>query len=157
MKSETIFSRIINSLAEKFISEPFQPHLTLAGVPDWDEERMVEEVKNIAGSTSQLELPLEKVRCKHSPYQKITVEVERAEALSSLHQRTNNHFEGSYSKTDYPHISLLYSHLECEGLQQIISEINEYIPQKVLLNRIALVRCKGTPDDWRTLYIGKMG
>lgn len=151
-----MLSRIIKNLAETYHSESFQPHLTLAGVPDWTEEQMVHGIKRLAATVSPLELSLEKIHCKRSPYQKITIEVERSGALNTLHQKIDKLFGGNYSKTKYPHISLLYSRLECNDLQQVASEIKYRLPPKSILDRIALIRCKGTPEEWRTLYIGKM-
>lgn len=152
-----MLSGIIKNLAETYHSESFQPHLTLAGVPDWAEEQMVQGIKRLAAAVSPLELSLEKIHCKRSPYQKITVEVEKSEALNALHQKIDKIFGGNYSKTKYPHISLLYSRLKCKDLQQVASEIRHRLPPKSVLDRIALIRCKGTPEDWRTLYIGEMG
>nr|WP_255695588.1 2'-5' RNA ligase family protein [Rhodohalobacter sp. 614A] len=156
-QAEMELGKSIQDLAEKYQSEPFQPHLTLAGIPHWTEEQMVKEIQKISGSTLPIELFLEKVQCKRFPYQKITIEVERTEELHALHQETDRLFGGDYSKTEYPHISLLYSTLECGGLQKTVSQLNEQIPPKVLLDRIALIRCKGTPEAWRTLYMRKLG
>lgn len=155
-KSAKVFSRIINRLAEKYRSETFQPHLTLAGVPDWPEQRMIQAVEQIRCSTYPFELLTSKVRCKSFPYQKITLEVEKTEALESFHQEIDKIFEGDYSKKAYPHISLLYSPLSCKNLQNEWKEIEQGCPNDVLGNKIALVHCKGTPKDWRTLYIGKL-
>lgn len=143
-------------MAEKHHTQPFQPHITLAGVPDWPEDEMIETVKEISKSTPPFQLAVKEVHCKSSPYQKITLEIEKSVDLNSLHQKTDTLFGGDFSKKEYPHISLLYSTMTCKHLQQDLAIIKKDLPQRIYLNRIALIRCKGTPEDWRTLYRSRL-
>lgn len=152
-EAKVTFSQIIRQLAEKYHSISFQPHITLAGVPDWPEYEMIQAIQKIAVGTSPFELVAKKVHCKSSPYQKITLEVEKSGDLNALHKKTDTLFSGDFSKKEYPHISLLYSSLRCKDLQQQMADIEIDLPHKICLNRIALVHCKGTAEDWRTLYM----
>lgn len=147
---------MINELAEKYQSVAFQPHITLAGMPEWVEERIKNEVDRISDSISSFELPLKTVRCKNSPYQKLTIEVAESDKLNQIHQMIDAVFEGEYSKREYPHISFLYSTISCKNLQQERRKMDNYKPRKVVGNRIALVHCKGTPEKWRVLYRCKL-
>ena len=149
-------SRIINRLAEKYQSVSFQPHITLSALPDWPKERIFETIGRIADTTSTPLLNTKKVQCKKAPYQKITLEIERSKELNVIFNKIDEHLGGDYSKREYPHISFFYSRLPCKELKHDVKELEKTIPGKVTGKRIALVHCKGTPEEWRMLYERKL-
>lgn len=155
-ESEKKCVRIIQYLADKYQSVPFQPHITAAGVPDWSEEKVKQAVERIAGSTSQFKIRAKKVHCKSPPYQKLTLEVEKTAELHELHQRTDRGFKGDYSKKEYPHLSFLYSTIPCAELRYELKKVGNESLREINVKELALVRCKGTPEEWRTLYVWKL-
>ncbi len=142
-------SSIIKGLADRYQSVSFPPHITLAGVPDWPEDRLEKEMATIAKSTEQFRLPTKIVRCGTSPYQKITLEIEKTPGLNALHQQVDEAFKGRFSKREYPHLSFLYSRLPCDELEQELNEIERLKPSRIWAEQVALVDCNGTPEDWR--------
>ncbi|MDX1641452.1 MAG: 2'-5' RNA ligase family protein [Balneolaceae bacterium] len=155
-KPESKYRRIIQGLAEKYQSEAFRPHITLAGVPDWTEERIIKSIEKIAEDSPPLQLSTGNIYCKQSPYQKITLGVLKSQKLDALHQRIDGAFRGNFSKKLYPHLSLLYSRMSCSDLHQEIQGLEKKVDGQILFNRIAFIQCKGTPEDWRTLYLERL-
>lgn len=122
-------------------------------MPDWPAEKVIEAMERVADESAPFELTTQTIHCKSSPYQKITLGIEKSPVLLHIHQRVNHAFEGKYSKKNYPHISFLYSTLPCKKLRKDLKEIAKISPEYVFADRIALVHCKGTPEEWRTLYM----
>lgn len=111
-------------------------------------------IDEIIEEVTPFELITQKVLCKPTPYQKITFGIRESPVLNYLHQKTDALFEGDYSKKDYPHISFLYSKIPCKNIDpEELDEIKRGTPKQVAFNRIALVHCKGTPEEWRMLYM----
>lgn len=110
-------------------------------------------MKRIADEVCPFELTTQTIKCKSAPYQKITLGIEKSLTLHHVHQRVNNVFEGDHSKKNYPHISFLYSTLPCKKFREDVKEISKIRPKHIFADRIALVHCKGTPEEWRTLYM----
>jgi hypothetical protein len=148
---------IIKRLAQTYQSVVFTPHITLSGTPDWAEEEIKTTIDEIVLDITPLELQTGSVRCSSNPYQKLTQGIRTTDQLGSLHQKVDTIFDGDYAKKTYPHISYLYSRLDCSNVSKSIESIEKEAPQNVLANQLALVRCKGTPEQWRMLNRWKLG
>lgn len=143
---------IIQRLARTYQSVSFTPHITLAGTPEWTEKKIKTAIDDIAKESSPLELKTSSVRCSSNPYQKLTHGIRGSEQLSTLHQKTNTVFDGEFARKVYPHISYLYSRLDCSVVSNEIELIKKDAPEKIAANQLVLVQCKGTPEDWRMLF-----
>lgn len=115
------------------------------------------KIEEIVPDITSLELQTDSVRCSSNAYQKLTHSIQTTDRLASLHQKMNTIFDGDYAKKTYPHISYLYSRLDCSNVSKSIESIEKEAPQNVLANQLALVRCKGTPEQWRMLNRWKLG
>lgn len=143
---------IIQKLAEIYQSVSFTPHITLAGTPGWSPKKIKEAIDDIAAETSPLPFKTTSVRCSSKPYQKLTLGIEVSRELENLHKKTDQQFKGDFAKTDYPHISFLYSRIECWKTDQEIEKVEMDAPDRVTARQLALVQCKGTPESWKTLF-----
>lgn len=143
---------IIQRLATTYQSVSFTPHITLSETPDWTDKKIRLAIDEIAKESPPLELETMSVRCASNPYQKLTHGIQGSDQLNTLHQKTDTCFEGDYAKKTYPHISYLYSRLDCSEVTHEIDSIQKDAPQEIVANRLALVDCKGTPGDWRVLF-----
>lgn len=143
-------------MAETYQSVSFTPHITLSGTPNWERNRIEKAIEEIADETQPLKLKTTSLRCSSNPYQKMTHGIQKTPRLSSLHQKTDAAFKGDYTKKAYPHISYLYSRLECSAISHEIKQAEKEAPQEILANRLALIRCKGTPEAWKTLTIWEL-
>lgn len=110
-------------------------------------------MEKLASETSPFEVFAKDVQCKENSYQKITLEIEKTADLTSLHQKLDNVLSGEYAKKEYPHISFLYSTLPCKKVTDAVLQAERKQPRRIIVEKMALVHCKGTPKDWRTLYI----
>lgn len=146
------FSNVIEKLADQFHSVGFEPHITLASVPDWPKQKMTEKAGQIARMARPFSLKTSKVHCKSNPYQKLTLEIKKSDELERFHKLIDTVLEGDYSKKAYPHLSLLYSKLNCDKIHNHLTDIDLTYPAVISCNRLALLRCKGTPQNWEMLY-----
>lgn len=144
---------IIKRLAETYKSVSFTPHITLAETPDWPLNAIIEATGYIAAETSPLFLETTAVRCSSNPYQKLTLGIQVSEELAILHKKADKQFKGDFAKTDYPHISFLYSRMECGKVDQEIENVKVDAPERIIANQLALVQCKGTPESWKTIFV----
>jgi len=150
-ESHKRISTIIDRLAEKFHSVSFLPHITLSSTPDWDLDKINSEIENIVNKFSVLNLQGTTLQCSSHPYQKLTFGIKLSEELLSFHKTMDVCFGGDYSKKRYPHISFLYSRVDCEIVEKEIANIKLDLPKKVIAEKMALVHCCGTPENWKLL------
>jgi hypothetical protein len=143
---------IIHRLARTYQSVEFRPHITLSGTPGWTKKNIRSAIDEILLGVASLELKTGSIRCSSNPYQKLTQSIQTTNQLGALHQKMDTIFDGDYAKKTYPHISYLYSMLNCSKVSQSIKSIEKEAPKRVLANELALVRCKGTPEQWRMLF-----
>lgn len=147
---------IIQKLAKVYQSVEFTPHITLSGLSDWSLKKINNTIADIAGGISPLTLETTSVRCSSNPYQKLTQGIQTTVQLHNLHLKTDTSFEGDFANKVYPHISYLYSRLECSDVLQEIEQVEKEAPRKVLVNKLALVQCEGTPEEWSILSIWEL-
>lgn len=147
---------IIKRLAKIYQSVEFTPHITLSGTPDWTDEKIKTTIDEIVSDITPLELQTGSIRCSSNPYQKLTHGIQTTDQLTSLHQKMNTIFDGDYANKAYPHISYLYSRLDCSNVLESIKSTEKEAPENILAVQLALVRCKGTPDQWRMLNTWKL-
>lgn len=150
-KSTRKCQSIIQKLAKTFQSVSFTPHITLSGTPDWAEDHIQSVTEKAIEGCLPLQLSTKSVHCSSNPYQKLTHAIQKTDPLRALHQKMDTCFDGDFAKKAYPHISYLYSKLSCERITSEIESFQKDTPKKVIANQLALVRCKGTPDMWRTV------
>lgn len=147
---------IIDRLATTYQSVSFTPHITLSETPDWTDKKIRLAIDKIANESQPLELKTTSVRCSSNPYQKLTHGIQTTDQLDTIHQKTDTYFEGDFAKKAYPHISYLYSRLNCSEVAHEIVSIQKDASQKIIANQFVLVDCKGTPADWRVLFRWKL-
>lgn len=69
----------------------------------------------------------------------------------ALCNAADHFFGGSYSKREDPHISLLYSDLDCDFIKSKAELTDTKIPQKAEIQEIAVVELNGDPNEWNIL------
>jgi len=151
-ESHKRISTIIDRLAEEFQSVSFLPHITLSSTPDWELDKINSEIENVVNKFSVLNLHGTTIRCSSHPYQKLTFGIKISEELLSFHKTMDACFGGDYSKKSYPHISFLYSRINCEIVEKEIAKMKLNPPKKVIAEKMALVQCRGTPENWKILF-----
>jgi 2'-5' RNA ligase len=155
-KSTAQCQSVIQRLARFYQSVLFTPHITLAGTPDWSVENINKVISGFISGISSFKLNTTSVRCSSNPYQKLTHSIQSTPELQEFHKKIDETFNGDFAKKEYPHISYLYSRLDCSKISHEIGKIEEVAPRQVFINRLVLVQCKGTPEDWRMLTTWKL-
>ena len=69
----------------------------------------------------------------------------------SICKEVDRYLGAQHSKQNDPHISLLYSHLDCNQLTDKVLAVRKKIPEIVEICGIAMVELQGGPENWKIL------
>lgn len=154
-ESENEFQQIINRCSVTYPSETFLPHITISRVPDLSVDDLKDRVQKISKHLSPFLMDHEKIDCRIEPYQKICIQFTPNKSFKKLTEIIDQVFNGSYSKETDPHLSLMYSHVPCTKLNDLVDELkqHDFIKKPVKCQRLGLVHFSGTPSTWKLLYI----
>jgi len=65
--------------------------------------------------------------------------------------KVDQYLGGNHSKYRDPHLSLLYSHLDCDKVINNETTFRDTIPEIVEICGIAVVELRGQPGDWKIM------
>jgi hypothetical protein len=71
--------------------------------------------------------------------------------FNSICKEVDRYTGAQHSKQNDPHISLLYSHLDCNQLTDKVLAVRKKIPEIVEICALAMVELQGGPGDWKIL------
>lgn len=155
--SSDYFSKIISVLSEKYQAKPFVPHITIGRVPDIPLSVVRHRVDTIGQKTEPFDAKVKKVWCREKSSEKISVEIYDSPHLQNILSLIDKEFEGSYGKSEYPHLSLLYGDFMCSELQVETESLNHMILNRFKITSIALVALDGEPDEWKVNHRVELG
>ena len=104
--------RLIESLARRFDTDAFDPHVTLLGSFVGEDDALAERAQALAARLQRWEIVLGAViSCPSSPnrYQRLFAEVEPTEPLTQAHAAARALFGATAADTYAPHVSLAYA------------------------------------------------
>lgn len=141
---------IIVKLAKKFKSPIFEPHMTLLGDIEIDEESMIEKAKTLASKTQPFSLELGEISFSTTYFQSVFVRVKSTAKLMEANLIAKGIF-GKENNVFMPHMSLLYGDQEMELREIISQEIKLPINIKFKVEKIVVVPSTKNPKDWKHL------
>lgn len=148
---EPFFYNTISYCSAVFNAPIFTPHITLGRIPDDKTDESHGIVKEIADHFHSFTFSIIDLECRTEPYQKLVLTLNPEKTFQSICKEVDRYFGGNYSKQNDPHISLLYSHLECNQLKDKEMAIGKNIPEIAEICGIALVELRGRPEEWKIL------
>jgi 2'-5' RNA ligase len=151
--ADQALSNIISSLAVKFSTPRFKPHITLASLPDLPVSDLKASAISISGRLSSFELSVGKPVCGDPPYQRFCSELHPSDNLLNAANITDEILEGSYAKRHFYHISLLYGNTQCEDLHKEFNRMSAQLPLNLYVQSLALFDTSGKPDEWRSICL----
>lgn len=151
--SDQALSKIISSLADKFGTPRFKPHITLASLPDMPFSDLKASAKSISARLSSFKLTVGKPVCGDPPYQRFCSELHPSGKLLKTSIITDEVLEGSYAKRHFFHISLLYGKTQCEDLYKEFNRMSAQLPLNLYVQSLALFDTSGKPDEWRSVCL----
>jgi hypothetical protein len=148
---ESFFSDAIQKFSVAYNAPVFIPHITAGRIPDDKCSRVSPILAEIAEQTTPFSLQTIDLECRKHPYQKLVITLSPHKIFHSLCTKIDNVLGGHFSKPDDPHISLLYSHLDCNQIHDSGEKTAGKIPRVVKINEIAAVELRGRPETWKVL------
>lgn len=153
-RSSALLHGQILSLSGIFQSEPFLPHITLSRVAGELPLAVArDKLQQLAAGTRAFPISMKSIQCRENPYQKIVLEAEGCPPISDLAERAGQLLDQVLSPPEFPHLSLLYSHVSCARIEQELSRLNLEICKKLYIQYIALVRLESIPSEWKPVVL----
>lgn len=141
---------LIQELARKYETPTFDPHVTLLGGIEGEEQDIVEKTKSLASSLSPHPIWFDEVGTRRTFFQALFIEAAAvASRLVRPHLRAKEMF-GTIQERYFPHLSLAYADLQPDQLFALM----ELLPLRKLQGlyfvpeSIELWRTEGEVKDW---------
>lgn len=134
----------------------FPPHLTIHGVVDSTDTKVIETTQGAVKNIQPFELELGDVEFSNTYFQSIFVRVKTSAKLLSAHMAISQGFGITEPKTYMPHISLVYGDFPMSKREKIAAEIT-LRNRKFTASKITIVRADtADPADWDTVGTVKL-
>jgi 2'-5' RNA ligase len=139
-----------NELQGYFASPDFEPHLTLLRPSEQKNEgRVTDILETFSSVRKNLTLKITGADGKDSPYQCFYLNVLLSGSLNLFRQELAKSLNSETGSSFNPHISLLYGFMSDSERERLKSHFA--LKEKITLtgDALALVKCNGTPEDWK--------
>lgn len=144
-------SRIINTLAVRYKSPEFLPHITLCSLPENTSTDPVQLARNLADRRESFKIDTGNVVCRSDYYRKLVIELLPNPSFYEFCNLADHLATKPISKTQDPHLSLLYSNVSCTNLSNEIPDLRDQIPAYIPIHGISVVQLNGGPDSWNII------
>jgi 2'-5' RNA ligase len=147
----SIFDKAIRNLSATFSAPIFTPHITLGRIPAGREAESELIIQELADTFQPFSFVVKSLECRENPYQKLVITLEHGNIFQSMCDNVDRYFNGAYSKPKDPHISLLYSRVNCGRMADKMKELEQNLPKRIAMSGLAGVELNGRPDSWNML------
>ena len=140
---------VIADLSARHHGPAFDPHLTLLGRLEGEEEVLVDCTRQFARALHSFEVRLKAPGYEPHYFRCLFLPVEPSPSLLEAHQQATQIFAPQSTRTFDPHVSLLYGLYAERVKQEIITALPPDLPEILLISRLQLIRADSTnPQDW---------
>jgi 2'-5' RNA ligase len=137
----------ISKLSAAFGGSTFSPHVTILGRIIENESKLVERVGVLASVIRAMSVRVLGVQSEKSWNRTLYLDFELIDALRQAHTEAARLFDRQPSPDFHPHLSLAYGTFSVEQ-QQAMQRVIVAAPTVIHLNRLALFRNFGQPNEW---------
>lgn len=143
-------SEIITDLSKKYDAPDFEPHMTLLGDIDLDEETVLEKTEQLVSELKKFPLTLREISFSTTYFQSVFVRVKSTSVLMNANLKAKEIFE--YDNSVFmPHISLIYGEHDMVLREKIAAEIKLSENLSFTAEKLVIVPSTLNPDDWRPI------
>ena len=143
---------IISDLSARYRSPQFDPHLTLLGRLEGEEEVLVDRTRQFARVLNPFEVRLKEPGYEAQYFRCLYLPAESSPSLLEAHQRATRIFDAQPTSAFDPHVSLLYGVFAESVKQEIIKGLPPDLPGSFPVSRLQLIRARSTnPQDWQAV------
>ncbi len=151
----TVYDRlagVIFDLSARYQGPQFDPHLTLLGRLEGEQEPLFDRTKQLARALHPFEVRLKDPGHESSYFRCLFLPVEPSPTLLSAHQQAKQIFNRQATSVFDPHVSLLYGLFSESLKQEIINSLPSDLPSTFPVTRLQLIRADSTnPQDWQVV------
>ena len=151
----TVYDRlagVIADLSARYGGPAFDPHLTLLGRLEGEQESLVALTKQLARALHPFELRLKEPGYEPHYFRCLFLPAEPSPSLLDVHRRAKQIFAPQSTRAFDPHVSLLYGLYPERVKQEIITALPPDLPETLLVSRLQLIRADSTnPQDWQVV------
>ena len=145
------FIKIISTLAHRYGTIPFPPHITLLSSIPFNLKNIKQVCKKIAEQHRAFEITLTEIDYSQDYYRNLYILAHVDEMLSELRQQSEKLFNIEANENYMPHISLIYAELNRTQQQTLQKELANCYPKKIICNRIDVYDTTGTESQWHLI------
>ena len=159
---ETSLSQLIDRLSEEYGGPRFDPHLTLLGNLEGDEETLIARTSQLVARLKQFTLRTKSIECREDFYKSLFITIEASSALESARHSAEHLFNhvlfNHVVETVYmPHLSLIYGRQSEQKKESLAKGLIEEILFEFVVDRIRLVAAFGPVDKWKSVTELELG
>ena len=141
---------VIADLSARHHGPAFDPHLTLLGRLEGEEEVLVDRAHQLARALHPFDVRLGEPRYEAQYFRCLFLPVEPSPPILEAHQRATQIFDAQPTSAFDPHVSLLYGVFPESLKREIITALPTDLPSAFLASRLHLIRAGSTnPQDWQ--------
>lgn len=140
---------VIAELSARYQGPKFDPHLTLLGRLEGEQESLVALTKQLASALDPFEVRLQSPSYEPHYFRCLFLPVEPSPSILDVHRRAKQIFAPQSTSAFDPHVSLLYGVFPESVKQEIIKGLPPDLPGSFPVSRLQLIRADSTnPQDW---------
>lgn len=154
------YREVIAQLSKRHTAPVFPPHITLIGGRTEDEQTLQAICEGLADVTKPFAVRFSEVRTHEAWHQALALLVQEPEMCTKLHAAVCDVLGRSADPQFQPHLSLLYKPGLPPDVQQALildMQEREALRRTITLDRIALWRTSGAPDQWSCVRWFRLG
>ncbi len=144
-------SQLIDRLSREYGGPRFDPHLTLLGKLEGDEETLITRTSQLGTKLKQFTLRTKSIECREDFYKSLFITLEASSALEFARHSAENLFNHAAETVFMPHLSLIYGRQSEQKKENLSKALREEILFEFVVERIRLVAAFGAVDQWKTI------
>ena len=151
----SVYDRLASVLADlsaRYRGPRFDPHLTLLGRLEGEQESLVALAKQLAHALQPFEVRLKEPSYEAQYFRCLFLPAEPSPSLLDVHRRAKQIFAPQSTRAFDPHVSLLYGLYPERVKQEIITALPPDLPKTLLVSRLQLIRADSpSPLYWQVV------
>ena len=148
-RAHELLATTIAHLSQEHGGPLFDPHVTLLGDIDGQEERVLQQTEQLANALSPIDLILTIPAFQDQHFQCVFMRIEETSTLLDAHTRARTVFHKEAVPPFMPHVSLLYGLYPTSLKEQIIGALPASLSVQFTASVVTVFQVEGnSPNDW---------
>jgi len=152
------FAELIKGLAERYGTPFFEPHITLLGGLDGEEQDISTKAASLTRTLTPFIVRLTTADYLDEYFRCLFVRAESNTELVNAYRLAKKEFNQTGTDSYMPHVSLMYGNCPVVQKEAILQDIGRKFEIKFPINRVALYRIDSNhPRDWHCVQVSTLG